>query len=223
MNKSIFSKISLLILVLASSGLVACSEGGFTARTASNGTNGAAGGGNGSAGGAFPASCSATTVGKIFDPAGGASTTFESQVKAFVSATLNPTLLGSVSGDVNAATGIDLKGTWSFDASGALLTNGSGVSIEIFDSFVGTISNGEPVLPYTIDFGSAISGSLNRATGEFTVVFTDKYGSIIFKGTKGATYSEGTVKFNNTAAVAGYAPTSGTLGSFKINNCALIK
>lgn len=221
MNKSIFSKISILILVLASSGLVACSQEGFsTVRTASNG---GATGGNGSAGGGFPTSCSATTVGKIYDPAGASSTTFESQVKAFVSATLNPTLLGSVSGDINAATGIDLKGSWTFDASGNLVTTGAAVSIEIFDSYVGTVSGGETILPYTIDFSSAASGSINRTTGQFTVVFRDSYGSITFAGTKGSTYSEGTVTFANTTAVSGYSPASGTLGSFKINNCALIK
>lgn len=220
MNKSIFSKISVLILVLASTGLVACSQENFsTVRTASNGATG----GNGSAGGGFQTSCSSTTVGKIYDPAGASSTTFESQVKAFVSATLNPTLLGSVSGDINAKTGIDLKGSWTFDASGNLTTTGAAVSIEIFDSYVGTVSNGETILPYTIDFSSAASGSINRTTGQFTVVFRDSYGSIAFAGTKGSTYSEGTVTFANTTAVSGYSAASGTLGSFKINNCALIK
>jgi hypothetical protein len=222
MNKSIFfKKLSVLILVLSSSGLVACSQDNFsTVRTASNG---GVDGGNGSAGGGFPTSCSSTTVGKIYDPAGGATTNFESQVKAFVSATLNPTLLGTVSGDINASTGIDLKGSWNFDAAGALVTTGAAVSIEIFDSYVGTVSGGETILPYTIDFGSAASGSLNRTTGKFTVVFRDKYGSITFDGTKGSTYSEGTVTFANSTAVSGYSPASGTLGSFKINNCALIK
>jgi hypothetical protein len=222
MNKSIFSKISLLILVLSSTGLVACSQDNFsTVRTASNGGSS---GGNGSAGGAFPTSCSSTTVGKIYDPAGGSSTSFESQVKSFVSATLNPTLLGSVSGDINASTGIDLKGSWSFDTSGNLVTKGAAVSIEIFVSYVGTTdSSGQAILPYTIDFSSAASGTLNRTTGQFTVVFRDSYGSITFTGTKGSTYSEGTVTFANSTAVSGYSASSGTLGSFKINNCALIK
>ncbi|MNL20971.1 hypothetical protein D3C87_1422430 [compost metagenome] len=208
--------------MLSSSGLVACSQDSFsTVRTASNG---GATGGNGSAGGGFPTSCSSTTVGKIYDPAGAASAGFDSQVKAFVSATLNPTLLGSVSGDINAATGIDLKGSWSFDSTGSLVLSGAAVSIEIFDSYVGTKdSNGETILPYTIDFSSASSGSINRSTGQFTVVFRDSYGSITFTGTKGSTYSEGTVTFANTTAVSGYSPASGTLGSFKINNCALIK
>lgn len=223
MNKAIFSKIAILILMLSSSGLVACSQNDLsTVRTASNGGTG----GNGSAGGGggFPTSCSSTTVGKIYDPAGGGSTAFEQQVKSFVSATLNPTLLGSVSGDINAATGIDLKGSWSFDSSGSLVLAGAAVSIEIFDSYVGTTdSAGETILPYTIDFSSAASGSLNRTTGQFTVVFRDSYGSITFTGTKGSTYSEGTVTFANTTAVSGYSPASGTLGSFKINNCALIK
>ena len=223
MNKSIFSQISVLLLLLSCSGLVACSQEGFsTIRTASNTS---AGGGNGAAGGgAFPTSCSATTVGKIYDPAGGASTAFDAQVKSFVSATLNPTLLGSVSGDINASTGIDLKGSWTFDAAGALVSTGAAVSVEIFDSYVGTKdSDGETILPYTIDFSSAFSGSLNRTTGQFTVVFKDGYGSITFTGIKGATYSEGTVTFANSTAVSGYSPASGTLGSFKINNCALIK
>lgn len=223
MNNAIFSKIGLLILVISTSGLVACSQGDrSTARTASTGGNSSAGNGSGTVGGGSTNTCPNTsTVGKIYDPQ--ASANFEAQVKAFVSATLNPSSLGSVSGDINATTGIDFTAAFSFDSSGNLNVANTSVNIKIYDSYVGTVYNGQTITPYSVNFSTAAAGNINRTTGQFQVRFSDAYGDIVFQGTKGASLAEGTVTFQNKTAVSGYSAASGTLGSFKIYNCVLFK
>ncbi|MEN0057387.1 MAG: hypothetical protein AAGB31_01025 [Bdellovibrio sp.] len=162
-----------------------------------------------------------TTVGKIYDASG--SSQFETQVKGFVSATLDPQSLGTISGDINSSTGIDFSGAFTFDSSGNLVTASSSLLIKIFDSYVGQVYSGETVEPYVIEFSSASSGTINRSTGVFSVVFQDSYGSITFSGTVRNQQASGTVSYQNFTAVSGYSVSSGALGDFLIYTCALIK
>ncbi|MFS4459781.1 hypothetical protein [Bdellovibrio sp. HCB2-146] len=219
MNKAIFSKLAVLILVISTSGLVACSQGDRSmSRTASSGNQNTGSGNNGTVGGGSNTCPSTSTVGKIY---GGAN--FEAQVKAFVSATLNPSALGTVSGDINASTGIDFTASFAFDSAGNLNVANSSVNMKIYDSYVGTVYNGQTITPYSVNFSTAAAGNLNRSTGQFQVRFSDAYGDIVFQGTKGSSLTEGTVTFQNKTAVSGYSPASGTLGSFKIYSCVLFK
>lgn len=157
MNNAIFSKLAVLILVISTSGLVACSQGDRSmSRTASTGNQNTGSGNNGTVGGGSNTCPSTSTVGKIYDPAGGSSANFEAQVKAFVSATLNPSALGTVSGDINASTGIDFTASFSFDSSGNLNVANSSVNMKIYDSYVGTVYNGETITPYSVDRKSVV-------------------------------------------------------------------
>lgn len=167
--------------------------------------------------------CSNTSMdwGRIYDLNGAAQ--FEAQVKGFVSATLDPQSFGAISGDINASTGIDFKGSFKFDAQGALESTSSSVEIKIIDSYVNLIFDGEVVEPYVVQFTQAQSGRLDRATGKFTVTFQDSFGAIVFQGVVADQMAEGTVTYQNTKAVAGSTIASGNLGQFKSYACALIK
>ncbi|MNT28313.1 hypothetical protein D3C72_1639920 [compost metagenome] len=90
---------------------------------------------------------------------------------------------------------------------------------------VGTINptTGKAITAYPIDFSVAKSGSYNKAAGTFTVVFEDNYGSVSFEGTVKGSVAQGSVKYANKSNVNGGAAKSGTLGSFTINTCSLIK
>lgn len=159
--------------------------------------------------------------GKIFDPY--ASSQFESQVKSFVSATLDPQSLGTISGNIADKTGIDFQGSFQFDSQGKLIPASSTVLIKIFDSYVGQTYNGQSVQPYIVEFKAANSGFVDRNTRQFEAKFSDNYGDIVFSGRYDNQTVEGTVTYVNNTAIAGYQKASGTLGSFKAYTCALIK
>lgn len=170
-----------------------------------------------------PGSCSDPKMvwGKIFDPY--ASPQFEYQVKNFVSATLDPQALGSISGNIADKTGIDFQGSFKFDNEGKLLPGSSTVLIKIVDSYVNQPYNGQTVQPYIVEFKAANSGAMDRNTHQFEVRFKDNYGEIIFQGRYDNQIVEGTVSYVNNTAVAGYQPSSGVLGNFKAYTCGLIK
>ena len=170
------------------------------------------------------ANCSSPStmgMGNIYDPNG--SYNFESQVKGFVSATLDPQSLGTISGNIRDKTGIDFTGSFQFDSAGKLIPESSTVLIKIIDSFVGQVYNGQPVQTYNIEFKRASAGFYDRNTRQFEVTFADDYGSIKFQGMSDGNLAYGTVYYDNKVAVTGYSPSKGTLGSFTIYSCALIK
>ncbi|KYG65391.1 hypothetical protein AZI87_12650 [Bdellovibrio bacteriovorus] len=160
-------------------------------------------------------------VGKIYDYYNSGS--FESQVKSFISATLDPQTLGTISGNINDKTGIDFFGAFKFDSSGNLVAGSSTVLIKIFDSYAGQSYNGQVIQPYQVEFSAAASGTINRNTRQFTVKFSDSYGDIVFQGQYDGTLAQGNVTYQNRTAVNGYSPASGTLGQFKAYTCALIQ
>ncbi|MGZ3770127.1 MAG: hypothetical protein ACXVCP_17965 [Bdellovibrio sp.] len=170
-----------------------------------------------------PTTCTSDTQswGKIFDPY--ASSQFEYQVKNFVSATLDPQSLGTISGNIYDSTGIDFQGSFKFDAQGNLVKESSTVLIKIVDSFVKQVFEGQVVQPYVVEFKAADYGMINRNTRQFEVRFRDSYGDIVFKGNYNDQLAEGTVTYANNTAVDGYSPASGTLGNFRAYTCSLIK
>lgn len=224
MNQN-FNNLIVAVLVATSFGLSACGKqsSGMT-RVAGTGV---IAGGNQSSGVEVTGKCFSgqSTTGKIFD-ANGNSVLFEQQVKSFVSATLDPTAFGTISGAIADSTGVDMVGVFKFDAAGVLMGGDSSVLIKIFDSYTKQPYAGQTVPPYTIQFGAAHSGSLNVTTKQFVVKFADSYGEITFQGnydnTKSSGVAEGVVSYVNYRAVTGYSPTSGTLGSFRAYTCALI-
>lgn len=187
---------------------------------------GRAGGGTGTAvgaGGYATCGAQAQSTGKIFD-AQSNSARFEADVKSFVSATLDPQYLGSVSGDINAATGIDFLGGLRFNAQGQLEVESASLMIKIFDSYAKQTYNGQVVQPYVIEFVGASSGMIDHQTRQFQVTFKDAYGSVTMQGSFSQNgLASGTVTYENFIAVEGYFPARGTLGSFRIATCGLIK
>ncbi|KYG64065.1 hypothetical protein AZI86_14775 [Bdellovibrio bacteriovorus] len=162
----------------------------------------------------------AQAVGKIFDSQSYGSR-FEEQVKAFVSATLDPEALGTISGNINDATGIDFTASFPFDSNNQLIAAQASISIKIFDSYAKTTYNGQVVPPYEVAFSQAKSGTINRNTRQINVVFEDEFGSITLTGTYDGSMVNGKVSFNNYKALKG-SPQSGQLGDFRIYQCAMI-
>ncbi len=220
MKQSFFNKLMMGALVVIGLSLSACAkkDGGavrVAGRTTSTGT--------GISQGNIPNTCANAnmTVGKIYDPYN--SPNFEAQVKGFVSATLDPQSLGTISGNINDRTGIDMIGSFQFDSAGKLVAASSKVLIKIFDSYVGQVYNGQTIAPYQVEFSQAKEGMIDRTTRQFQVKFQDGYGEITFQGTFDSTVAQGTVYYQNYTAVSGSQPAQGTLGAFRAYTCALIK
>lgn len=220
MKTSFFNKSMMGVLVALALSLSACGKKDSSAvRVAGRGTPT----GVSQSGGTTPNTCGNAnmTWGKIYDPY--ASSAFESQVKGFVSATLDPQSLGTISGNINDKTGIDFSGSFQFDTAGKLIPASSTVVIKIFDSFVGQVYNGQTIVPYVVEFKQASEGMIDRNTRQIQVRFKDSYGEIIFQGQYDNTTVQGTVQYQNYTAVNGYQPAAGILGSFRAYTCALIK
>lgn len=220
MTKSFFNKSMMGVLVALALSLSACAKKDSSAvRVAGRGAStGVTQGGT-----TTPNTCSSASMnwGKIYDP--NASPQFEAQVKGFVSATLDPQSLGTISGNINDKTGIDFSGSFQFDAQGRLIPASSTVVIKIFDSFVGQVYNGQTVVPYAVEFSQASEGIIDRTTRQIQVKFKDSYGEIVFQGQYDNNTVQGTVHYQNYTAVTGYQPSGGTLGAFRAYTCALIK
>lgn len=222
MTYSYFKKSMMGVLVLAALSLLGCAK---------NNSSGVRIAGRGA--GAVPTtpaqqqglpnSCSNSQmeIGKIFDPY--SSPQFESQVKGFVSATMDPQEFGTISGNIYDSTGIDFKGSFQFDSQGNLISESSSLWIKIVDSYVKQTYNGELVQPFIVEFVAANSGIIDRNTRQFKVIFKDNFGEIIFVGRYDNQIAEGEVSYVNNTAVAGYQPASGKLGSFRAYSCGLIK
>lgn len=223
MTNSIFKNKMLGVLLLAALSLSACAKkDSSSVRVAGRSTNSGTTSGTGTTQGTTSSgTCGAQSAGKIFDKY--AASSFETQVKNFVSATLDPQSLGTVSGNINDRTGVDLFATFKFDSAGSLVAAESNMLIKIFDSYANQVYNGQVIKPYEVSFSQASEGMIDRNTRQFQVKFRDGYGEIIFQGAYDNSIAEGTVYYQNYTAVNGYQPTSGTLGSFRMYACSLIK
>lgn len=219
MKTSFFNKMMLGALVAIAFSMSACAKKDSGAVRVAGRTTGTAVTQNTSA--ATTCGNASMSWGKIFDPY--ASPQFESQVKSFVSATLDPQSLGSISGNINDKTGIDFSGVFKFDSAGNLIPSSSSLIIKIFDSYVGQVYEGQTIVPYIVEFTNASDGVYNRTTRQLSVRFKDAYGEIVFTGQVNNQMVEGTVTYSNSVAVSGYQPAQGSLGSFRGYSCALIK
>lgn len=164
--------------------------------------------------------CSTTSAGKIYDSYG--STSFESRVKSFVSATMDPNAIGTVDANLNSNMGVFLYASFKYDSSGNIDISNSGFTMKIYDSYVNQYYNGQVIQPYSIQFTNASSGAINRSAKTFTATFKDTYGDITFSGSYGSgNIISGTVSYNNYTSVSGSSVSSGTLGQFSIYSCSL--
>lgn len=172
------------------------------------------------------AACSGDTNklwGRVFDPNYQYNgVTFENQAKDFLSAIVRPSDFGTISGNPNGNTGINVMPIFKFDSSGNI-TSGY-FKMKIYDSYAGTTQNGVAIAPFEFEFNSAQSGHLDRNMRQFTVTFADSAGTVTFSGSYDGRLVQGTVTFKNSVNVEpNESPKQGTLGAFTSYQCATIQ
>jgi hypothetical protein len=170
-----------------------------------------------------------SNIGAIYDQngfslTGGAS--FEDRVKAFLSATINPSEIGTISSSATDSTGVRFQGVISLATNGQVNLTSTKIEILVYDSYVLNsqyATNGQKYEPIPVRFTSAAEGRFDPTTGAGFVVFRDSYGEVRFDGKYDAQYFSGTVSFKNTQAVSGLTPQQGTLGQFYVARCGIIQ
>ena len=158
-------------------------------------------------------------------------TDFYNILKYLISATENPSILGTVGvssyssasqSSAVVSSGVVLRGNVSVD--NGVISSDSEVKIEIYDSLVGSLnSEGNYIEPIEIKVAFK-EGTMDSKN--FRLVFSDQYGSISLNGVFDAGYAtvSGALSFANTTNVDTTQPArSGTLGRFFINTCQLFR
>lgn len=167
-----------------------------------------------------------SAVGAVYDDGstGGFGGSFRDRVGGLVSATMDPSKFGEVSGQYGAQTGIDLRLRLIQMGTGQVDSAQSRIQLVIYDSMVGQPnSSGGTIQPYPITISGSATGMINQSTRQFQVSFTDQYGTLQINGTWDQTQAKGTVVFQNKAHFSGGMPASGTLGVFVFPTCALFQ
>lgn len=184
--------------------------------------------------GATTGACLATTgaanVGAIYDTSAN-SYNFENQVKGFLSATISPYDVGTISSQGNAQTGVRFSGVLKLDTNGNVIGAQSHILISVYDSIWLTNHYTNPneveiqaKFDPSTNSRSSISGQFNLQTGAGTLLLQDNYGSVQFTGTIDAQNFSGTVSYQNTTTVmSGMQPSSGSMGQFFIQRCAILQ
>jgi hypothetical protein len=166
-----------------------------------------------------------SNVGTIYGQA--MSLNFEQQVKALLSATTNPSDIGSISPNQSDSTGVRFSGRVKLDAAGNVVATQSKVTITIYDSYILMDNTIQPVIldldPSAAGKNIQISGQFNTSSGDGFISIRDQYGEIRFQGRIDAERFSGTVTFANTQNVTGGQPASGTLGQFWIQRCSFLQ
>ena len=152
------------------------------------------------------------------------SRSFQDRVGDFVSATLTPSDLGTVSGSKTSRKNyISISGKAKFAADGSLVPTQSNLSILIYDSYVGTLDvDGTKITAYPVTINSAVSGQMSSANNTFMITYQDGYGSVTLNGKINGTDITGRVDFSNTRSADSSTPRSGVLGAFNISTCSLL-
>jgi hypothetical protein len=151
----------------------------------------------------------------------------------------NQTGNGSLQFDVNAVLGlvtatigqdsfkgickVNFSARFIFDANGILNPTGSGILLQVIDSYVGMVVNGRTIPPYELNFQNAKGGSYDRSTGKINVQFEDSFGSLTVVGQDNGQMVTGAIYFQNYKnIVTTQQPAQGTLGSFSIPRAVLM-
>lgn len=169
----------------------------------------------------------ATGVGSIYDSQNAFN--FEAQVKSFLSATLSPYEVGTISAQPNDTTGVRFGGLIKLDGSGAVIGTQSRLTITVYDSvwFMSQTAANLIEVAFnpsgTTTKGAAITGQFDLASGDGFLSLRDQYGEVRFEGRIDAQNFSGVVRFQNLTAVNGGSPASGTLGQFFIQRCVIFQ
>lgn len=155
----------------------------------------------------------------------GQNANFESDVKNFLSATINPDEVGQI----NAASSVKFMGTVKTDSAGNVIS-GSQLYFTITDSFAaqgGFDSYGNVYKPITLTFdqnsGAQFSGQINKQTGLMSINVRDSYGTLQLTGIVDAQSFSGTISYQNTQHILGNSPAGGTLGQFRVARCGFLQ
>lgn len=172
-------------------------------------------------------SCASAALGMIYNNSLSPQV-FETRVKDFLSATINPNEVGSIGSGNNS--GVTFSGVFKFDTAGNIQTSGTQLVFTITDSFAlqgGYDIYGNPYKPITVKFeqssGAQFSGQWNRQNNSVNVTIQDSYGTVQLQGSVDAQYFSGTMSFQNTQHVLGSAPLQGTLAQFRIARCGFFQ
>ena len=169
--------------------------------------------------------CASTSAnaGIIFDNSGN-SYNFENQVKALLSATINPSEVGTISAQANG-TGVGFTGIVKLDANGNVVGGQSNVTITVYDNiwYMNQTAANLIELKFNPTNGATLAGQFNMSSGDGFLSLTDKYGEVRFEGKIDAQNFSGTARFQNTSSVLGGTPASGALGQFQIQRCTIFK
>lgn len=220
------SWVRLFFAAVVAVSLVACGSrsdsGRANIRTSTAGTSAALGAAAG-----FAEKCSngQSAVGAIFESSttqiGGS---FRDRVGGLVSATMDPSKFGEISGQYGAQTGIDLRLRLIQQGTGMIDSTQSRIQLVIYDSLVGQSNgSGGTYQPYPITITGSATGQINQASRQFQVAFSDNYGTIQVTGTWDQTQASGTVVYQNKTHFSGGMPASATLGAFVFPACALFQ
>lgn len=171
-----------------------------------------------------------SNIGTIFDQSGGfgglGTASFEERVKALLSASVNPTEIGTISAGATDSTGVRFQGVIKLDAAGQVNLAQTKMKILVYDSYVlqsQYSTNGQKYEPIPIEFTSAVEGRFDVNSGSGYVLFRDEYGEVRFEGRFDAQYFSGNVSFKNTQSVLGGTAAQGTLGQFYVARCGIIQ
>lgn len=221
-----------LILFIAMTLLAACSPKKSAVQanaTTTTTVGGATTGACLSTTGATTTTATTANVGTIYDKSAN-SYNFENQVKGFLSATISPYDVGTISSQGNAQTGVRFSGVIKLDTSGNVIGSQSHILISVYDSIwlMNHYTNPNEVeiqakFDPATNSRSSISGQFNLQTGAGTLVLQDNYGSVQFTGTIDAQNFSGTVSYQNTTTVLGGTPANGSMGQFFIQRCAILQ
>ena len=154
--------------------------------------------------------------------------TFQSRVVALLSATMQPSEVGTVGASLGDTTGVRFKGTLYLDANGNVTSASSNVVITVYDSiwyndYITNPSVDGIALNFSPSTGGSITGQFSNTTGAGYFLVKDSYGEIRFDGTITAQTFTGNVTFRNYANVTGQANASGSLGQFQISTCGFVR
>lgn len=145
---------------------------------------------------------------------------FTDAVRGLLSATVHPDSVGSIS----PTDGVKLRGYVEVDQQGRALTGKSSISLEIRDSYTGTIDSGsnQPIAPIYVNLPLTQGTAWN---GQANLVFADQYGEVRLNGSFQGGQFWGTVSYNNqTHVISGEAPHSASrMGDFQIDSCGFFR
>lgn len=212
-----------LVLVGCSGGVTSDRSARSTGTATGLGTGGSGSGTGSNATGGLLTQCSNGTSAVGYVTPGSPTTgTFRDSVAGLISATVNPSQLGSIANSQpDASTGVDVQLHLAL-SNGQLNVSGSQLQLTIYDSFVGTMnSDGTQVMPITLGLSPAVSGQVNQSSRTFNITFSDSYGSVTLQGAWNDSTVQGTISYSNTQNAAGGSPASGMLGNFLAPTCGV--